>query len=788
MRVLYVEDNPDDAELTTAYFDANAPDVRLEVVHSGRACLDRLATTEYDVVLLDYRLPDMDGVDVLKALAGQRSMLPVVVTTAAGDEAIAVEVLRLGAADYVPKAPGYVERLPAALRSAVHLCHDAERRREHSAASSRCIVYVEQHPADIDLTLARLAEVLPNVHVEVIRSGAEALTRIKQGGVDLVLADLRMPQMSALDLLRELRYAMLDLPLIVITGRGDESAAVAAIKLGAADYIIKREEYLTQLPYVIDQTITRHQLARSNHRLQTELTERRRLQEITSESLALLDTLQKHAPIGIAFTDRLFQFQRINDELAAINGLPAVAHIGRTVAETFPTLWPRFKSLFEQALSGQSASTEFVIDAPAHADRARTFVGHFYPIHHEVSGIIGVGVAVAEVTDQKRAEVALREHATVIADASRQKDEFLAMLSHELRNPMTPIRTALELLRRTSELDETGRRALGVLDRQIGHLARLLDDLLEVARITTGRINVRPAPVDLRAVVDESLDSAKEFIDAHGHSVEVVLPPEPLIVNGDLTRLVQVIVNLLNNAAKYTDHGGVIRVEAATEGTWAVLRVTDSGAGISPRLLPKIFDLFTQDERTLDRAQGGLGLGLSVVRRITELHGGSVQARSEGRGRGSEFTVRLPLVGDRMQPAPRVISPAQCATEMRCMVVEDNVDAARMLEWALHLEGHQVRLAFDGREAVDAAAAFRPDVIVLDIGLPYMNGYDAARAIRQLPGLEDVYIVAVTGYGQESDFAKSREAGIDDHLVKPIELDTLLRAVAGRGAATRDTA
>jgi CheY-like chemotaxis protein len=353
------------------------------------------------------------------------------------------------------------------------------------------------------------------------------------------------------------------------------------------------------------------------------------------------------------------------------------------------------------------------------------------------------------------------------------------MLAHELRNPLAPMRTALELLQRFSEQRTVVERAHDVIGRQILHMARLLDDLLDVSRITTGRITLNWQELDLQDLVAEAVYSTRALIEARRHSLITALPEQALVIRGDSTRLVQVLVNLLNNAAKYTDEGGAIRLAASSEGAHAVLRVQDTGMGISSRLLPRIFDVFTQDDRTLDRAQGGLGLGLTLVRRIVELHDGSVEAHSPGRGLGSEFVVRLPLhvAAAGVGTAAPMRSPARSRRTLRCLVVDDNVDAARMLELALSLEGHQVRLAFDGHDAVEAAAAFQPDAIVLDIGLPRMNGYEAARGIRRIPGLGGVLISAATGYGQDIDREKSRDAGFDLHLVKPIDLDARLHAI-----------
>ncbi len=789
LRVLYAEDSAVDADLTKVHFLRAAPDVDLEVVDSGAQCLARLAQRTYDVVLLDHHLPDMDGIDVLSELAAREVSPPVVMVTGVGDEALAVRVLGLGACDYVPKHGNYLDSLPAVLRHAAAEHRSVQTVRHAAGRHSRRILYVENHLPDIDLTSKHLADVAPHFRLEVVRSAAEALARLDSDApVDLVLSDLRMPDMSALDLLRETRHRGLRVPFIVITGRGDEAAAVAALKLGAYDYIVKRDEYLTHLPFAIDNAIGRFQLAQLNQQLQAELVERKRSQQATAESLALLDTLQRHAPIGIGFTDRNYRFQQVNDELAAINGLPAQAHFGRTVAEIVPALWPQLEPIYRRVLAGVPVlKVEMSGETNARPGEERHWVSSYYPVRRLTQEVIGIGVFVSEITERKRAEAALREHALALAETARQKDEFLAMLGHELRNPLAPIRTALALLRRSGAQDPVVVRAHEVMDRQITHMVHLLDDLLDVARITNGRITLSEEDFDLGQIVREAADSVSALIEARHHDLQISLPPEPILIRGDVTRLVQVVVNLLNNAAKYTDEGGTIRVRVTVEQGHAVLSVTDTGTGISARLLPKIFDLFTQDDRTLDRAQGGLGLGLTLVRRITELHGGTVQAHSEGRGRGSEFIVTLPLhVPDEDARAPEAGVAPLSAPPRRCLVVEDNVDAARMLEVALESEGYEVRLAFDGRDAVAAATVFRPDAVVLDIGLPRMNGYDVARAIRLIPDLADVLIIALTGYGQDADRQKSYEAGCDQHLVKPVELAPLLNALAaGRMASTR---
>jgi PAS domain S-box-containing protein len=776
VRVLYAEDNAFDADLTKTHFASAAPEFAFEVVRTGEECVRRLREDAFDVLLLDNHLPDMAGVNVLRRLNEFHSPVPVVVTTSVGDETVVVQMLQLGAVDYVPKDGEYVLRLPAVLRNAVTV--RSTRPSYRSELQRRRVLYVEHDADDVDLTLTSLGETAPHLQFEAVATSGEALAQIERGGVDLVLADLRLSGVNALELLGEVKRRGLDVPFIVITGGGDERTAVEALKLGAYDYIVKRGDYLTHLPYSIDHVIDRHQLARANRALQRELLERLRLQETTIRTLAVLEALQQHAPVGIAFVDCDCRFQRVNDELASINGLPSTGHVGRTIHEVVPGLAEQLAALCGRARTGEVISkVEISGETPASAGEERQFNVSVYPVHGPGQEVIGIGLVVVEITERRRAEAALREHASVMADLARQKDEFLAMLSHEIRNPLAPIRTALDLLQRSGPVDDVAAAAHEVIERQLAHVVRLLDDLLDIARITRGRVSLAKERCDLRRIVSDAVDSARPLIARRHHQLETSVPSEPLLVEGDVTRLVQVLVNLLNNAAKYSDEGARIQVKVETEGGDAVLRVVDTGAGIPTQLLPKIFDLFIQDERTLDRSPGGLGIGLTLVKRITELHGGTVEAHSEGRGHGSTFTVRLPLQADQ-RPTEPPRAHARRPGPLRCLIVEDNADAARMLEVALTLEGHEVMVAHDGTAAVQIAAAFRPEAIVLDIGLPRMTGYEVAAAIRQLPGLNGVIIVGVTGYGQSADYEQSQQAGFNAHLVKPVDTETLLDALA----------
>jgi PAS domain S-box-containing protein len=385
-----------------------------------------------------------------------------------------------------------------------------------------------------------------------------------------------------------------------------------------------------------------------------------------------------------------------------------------------------------------------------------------------------------DLTERKRMEEQLR-------DADRRKDEFLAMLGHELRNPLAPLRGVVETLRR-QKLDGAARgRAYAMMERQVGHLTRLVDDLLDVSRITRGLVELRREPVNVAEVAGQAVEMAAPVVEGRGHDLQLSLPRKPLRVEGDATRLTQVVFNLLNNAAKYTDRGGRIWLTVERQGAQAVVRVRDNGPGMKADLVPIVFDLFTQGERTPDRSQGGLGLGLTLVKRLVELHGGTVEARSEGPGKGSEFTVRLPaLPAEEAKPAPtRVTGPAAAAAPVaRALVIDDNFDVAESMTWMLEGLAREIKVVHSGQAALEVAPEFKPDVILCDIGMPGMDGYVTCRRLRQVPGMEKTLIAAVSGYGNEDDRRKSKEAGFDRHLVKPIgraTLEELVGSVTGGG-------
>ncbi|WP_052517759.1 hybrid sensor histidine kinase/response regulator [Archangium violaceum] len=365
--------------------------------------------------------------------------------------------------------------------------------------------------------------------------------------------------------------------------------------------------------------------------------------------------------------------------------------------------------------------------------------------------------------------------------ADRRKDEFLAMLGHELRNPLSPMVTALQLMRLKDGASFERERT--IIERQVEHLTRLVDDLLDVSRITRGKVQLKRGRIDLTAVLLKAAEMAGPLLEQRAHFLEMPPPAGPLVVDGDPARLAQVLANLLNNAAKYTDPGGRITVTAEGEGEQAVVRVRDNGAGIAPNILPRIFDMFVQEGRSIDRSQGGLGLGLAIVRSLVELHGGTVSVHSEGLGRGSEFVVRLPLAaprhdgteGEDRSPPSEVPSVQEDPGSLRLLLVDDNRDSVELLTEFLGSKGYVTRMALDGPGGLEAASAFRPHIALLDVGLPVMDGYELASRLRQEPSLKGIKLVAITGYGQDSDRHRAHAAGFDLHLVKPIQPGQLLR-------------
>ncbi len=614
-------------------------------------------------------------------------------------------------------------------------------------------------------------------------TAAEGLARIAQGGLDLILLDQRLPDgISGLDLYRQVKASGRDVPAILATAFNVEGIVLQALRAGVYDFVPKTPDYLDQVLPVVERVLKETRAARQLARAEAQLIrEQAARAEAERSAAALRASEERFRRLFEAAQDAILIVDadsgKILDANPSVKKLLGYTHdelvgkelwqVGLTADEQ--TGRPIFRQL--QAKGG-ICRQDLTLQTKGGERRDVEFVSSTYPVNdHRV-----LQCNFRDISARKQAEAALRE-------ADRRKDEFLATLAHELRNPLAPVRNALHLIQLAGQNPEAVEHARQMIERQVEHLVRLVDDLLDVGRITRGKINLQKEPVDLADVIARAVESSRPLIDARRHNLEVTLPKTPLTVEGDPVRLAQVFLNLLNNAAKYTPEGGKIWLTARREDGKAVVRVRDTGMGIPHEMLPKVFDLFTQAERTLDRSEGGLGIGLTLVRRLTEMHGGSVEAFSAGPGQGSEFVVRLPLL-TAAPPAPAPETPAELPgrTEpvppRRILVVDDNQDSAESLAMLLRLFGNDVRTAHDGHLALAVAEAYRPDVVLLDIGLPGMNGYDMARAIRKMPALDQAVLVALTGYGAEEDRRRSREAGFDAHLVKPVDLGTLQELLA----------
>jgi PAS domain S-box-containing protein len=505
-----------------------------------------------------------------------------------------------------------------------------------------------------------------------------------------------------------------------------------------------------------------------------DISEDKKVQSALARERRFLRRVIDASPSLIFVKDRSGRYLLANEAMARCYGTTAEAVLGRTDAEfaARPAEVQRF--LMDDRQVMESRVAKYIPEEPVTcADgQVRWFATYKVPLVEggRCDRVLGVAT---DITERRQAEAELRE-------AARRKDEFLAMLGHELRNPLVPLRNAAYVLGRMDFADPKLQWAQGLIEQQVAHLGRLVDDLLDVGRIVRGGVEIRREPVELAEVVAQALETARVMMEARGHALELSLPEEPVWLEGDRVRLTQVLVNLLGNAAKYTDSGGHVALAARVADGELVLTVRDDGIGMPPELLPRVFDLFCQGERGLERAQGGLGIGLTLVRGVVELHGGRVEVESPGPGQGSTFTVRLPVLA-RPPEAHPAEAPAHAAAGVRVLLVEDDPAVAESTAAVLGLGGHEVRIAGNGEAALALLAEFRPRLVLLDIGLAGMDGYEVARRMRALPEGRGPLLVAVTGYGGEEAQERSAAAGFDAHLTKPVDLDVLAGLLAEAG-------
>ena len=521
----------------------------------------------------------------------------------------------------------------------------------------------------------------------------------------------------------------------------------------------------------------------------TDITARKRAEQALQASQSLFSSLVEKAPFGMYVVDDHFRLQQVNTRALPMLG-NVVPLVGRDFTEVVTVLWGkevggRLADIFRHTLE----TGERYVSPPFTEQRRDLDVEESYEWEVQrftlPDGHYAVVCYFADISERHALERSIADRAADLVRADRSKDEFLGMLAHELRNPLAPLRSATEILQTRGVTAEATGQAVDILSRQIDNMSEMIDDLLDVSRITEGKIELRLEEVALEAVLEAAASLAERGIQARGQEITISLPAEPVFLRADATRLDQVFGNLLTNACKYSGRGCHVSLSAeraeprGEEPPEVIVRVRDDGIGIAPDLLPRIFDLFVQANRSLDRAHGGLGIGLTLVQRLVKLHGGSVEAHSEGLGQGSEFTVRLPILAAAAAHAPPPAA-ANPDTPRRILIVDDNEDSAWTMATLQSMRGHETRTAFTGPDAVAAAAEFLPDVVLLDIGLPGMDGYEVARQLRAMPALAGTFVVAMTGYGRDEDRALTEAAGFDRHMVKPVDLELLRQWLSER--------
>jgi PAS domain S-box-containing protein len=774
--------------------------------HSGAEALRRVLEADFAAVLLDVRMPGLSGFEVAKLIrARERSRhTPILFLTAAdGDDFPVEEAYALGAVDYLVKP-----FVPVILRAKVGVFVELFRRTREAQAAERRLA---------EAAHARLAAIVessddailshdPGGAIQSWNAGAERLFGYAAAEavgrpVTLIAPPERLgEQRDILDRVRRgervdpietVRVAKdgrrIDVSLAVSPIRDPDGRVVGASKVARDVTARKRAERAVR--FLSDASASLAELVDYESTLQ-------RIANLAVGEFAdwcvvdILDDDGRRRRLGVTKTPAGAAGGRPADFGPAEGAAGVVPHVLRTgepeVVPDLAALDPGSAPLGPERVAGlRGLGVRSYLCVPL-LSRGRVIGGMTFLSScpwrrygpEELRAAENLAERVATAIENARLYRALQEQ-------DRRKDEFLATLAHELRNPLAPVRTGVQILRAAAPPDPRVGATLGMMERQLAHLVHLVDDLMDASRVSSGKVALRKERVELKVVVDAAVETTRSAVEAAGHELTVALPDGPLALDADPTRLVQVLTNLLNNAAKYTPPGGRIVVSVGRDAESAVVRVADTGVGIPADMLPKVFEMFTQVGASIDRSQGGLGIGLTLVKRLVEMHGGTVRADSPGPGRGTTFTVRLPLAAGPAAGEPRTAGVAGDgpAGPSPILVVDDNRDAAETLGMLLEMRGHEVRTAQDGPEALAVLGGFRPQLILLDLGLPGMSGYEVARRVRESAALRGVTLAALTGWGQEEDRRRTREAGFDHHLVKPVDPAALERILAQlRGA------
>jgi signal transduction histidine kinase len=663
-------------------------------------------------------------------------------------------------------------------------------------ASDLTVVEPPEQPAvllvdDLQEKLLVLQTVLEGLPCELVtaHSGREALSQVLRRRFAVVLLDVNMPDIDGLETAAMIRgYGpSAQTPIIFVTAYVDEMQAAQGYSLGAVDYILSPvvpEVLRSKVRVFLDLD----EAGRRAKALAAAEAVSRRLAFVAHASRLIGGSLQRADPPTPLLDFLQGQFGGLA-VAALVNGGSVAFHAsGGATGSSLPA---GLRAALEKVLGGAErveleAGSVLPLRFAGRTMGALLVTGNgaqeAWQALEDIADRLAAALENARLYRELQSEIDVRRAAELeLQEASRRKDEFLAMLSHELRNPLAPIRSAAELVRQLAATHAGLERAAGIIARQVDHMRRLIDELLDVARISQGKIVLDLQSLDLRAVLAQATETVRPLIEARGHTLVTSQPEQGVWLRGDAARLTQVVSNLLTNAAKYTPPDGRIELTLAAVGGEARLTVRDNGIGIDATLLPRVFDLFEQGERGLDRAQGGLGVGLTLAQRLVMLHQGSIVAASAGPGGGAEFVVRLPCLAEVQPPAVSRQAPAPApAGRCRVLVVDDNEDAAESVAALLELAGHEVCVARDGATALATAESQSPGVVVLDLGLPGMDGFEVARRLREAPAGSAAMLIALTGYGSERDRDRVREAGFDLHLIKPADPLAILRAIEQR--------
>jgi PAS domain S-box-containing protein len=783
-RILLVEDDPGVARLEQLRLERAGYAVAAAAT-AAEGLREVAAAGGVDLIVLDQQLsPGTSGLEFFRQVKAAGYNVPAILVTGMQEESLLVEAMRAGVRDFVPKTQNFLNHLEPIVTRVLD-----QVRTERELAESRIVARAnEQKRRDLEREIAQRKRV-----EQALREAEENLRLMVESVTDFALFTVDPqgriaswnPGAQRLfgygeDEVLGRDVALLYIPEDRAGGVPGREQATAAARGTSADerWHVRRDGSRFFASGVLNPILDEEGRLRGFTKVARDITERYRAEQERMRLLAelgaeraLLNTLLDNAPVGFGFFDHDLRYVRLNPALAEIDGLPIEAHLGRTLGEVLPRMSGAVFDAFREVLrDGRSVvNKEFRGETPRRPGQPRYWLCSFYPVRGPDGAVLGAGAVITDIDDRKRMEEALKE-------ADQRKDQFLAMLAHELRNPLAPISNAVQIMRVQGLDGPNFEWSVQVIEDQVKQMTRMVDDLLDVSRITRGKVVLQKERTELELVVGLAVEASRPLIEDCRHSLAVTLPPDPILLEVDPARIAQVLSNLLNNAAKYTDEGGAIALIAEPAGPEVVIRVRDNGMGIPRELLPHIFDIFTQADQTLSRSRGGLGIGLTLVRSLVEMHGGRVAARSDGPGRGSEFAVHLPVAAAVPAPPddePPAADPVPRLPRRRILVVDDNRSNATSLGVLLQALGQEVDTAYDGPTALELVRRHRPDVVLLDIGLPGMDGYEVARRCRLEEGLGRVMMVAMTGYGKEEDRRRSQEAGFQAHLVKPVDLEDL---------------